>query len=112
MSQAQQGFWSRVWKALKPYMSKATMKKAASFLLTKIGINPSGLYLWFTANAMNKAWKKYGQPFFDRLTYKLDRKKIDDANLAKLKENETNGATSEEKISDELDFLNGNKPKP
>lgn len=111
MSEAQQGFWSKAWKVLKPYMSKATMKKAASFLLTKIGINPAGVYLWLTTTAMVKSWKKYGEPFFNKLTYKLDRKKIDDANLAKLKENETNGATSSEKIEDELDFLNGNKPK-
>lgn len=112
MSEAQQGFWSKLFRFAKTYLTKEAMRKAASFLLLKIGARASGFYLWATTKGLSTAWKKYGEPFFSKLTYKLDRKKIDDANLLKLKENETNGATSDEKIKDELDFLNGNKPKP
>lgn len=111
MSEAQKGFFSTVAKFLKTYLTKSYLKKAAPLLLKSIGIKSTNLYVWITTVGLKKL-VDFAYPYIVKYSYLWDRKKIDKKNLEELKKNETNGASSEEKIKDELDFLNGNKPKP
>ena len=109
MSEAQKGFFSSVVKFAKTYLTKSYIKKAAPHLLKSIGIKSTNFYVWITTVGLKKL-VDWAYPYIVKYSYIWDRKNIDKKNLEELKANETNGATTDEKIKDELDFLNGNKP--
>lgn len=110
MSEAQSGFFSTIAKFAKTYLTKSYLKKIAPLLLKSIGIKTTGFYVWITTVGLKKA-VDFAYPYIVKYSYLWDRKKIDKRNEEELKKNETNGATSDEKVKDELDFVNGNKPK-
>jgi hypothetical protein len=103
-----QGFWSKWAGILKGYLSSETLKKTAPLLLAKIGVKASGFYVWATTVALKKILN-WGYPYVIKLGKIWDRARIDRKNLKELEKNETNGATSDEKVQDELNLLNGNK---
>lgn len=100
--------WSKLVAFLDGFVPSAIKKYAPSLLLW-IGIRANGFYLWITTVALKKAWKEL-EPCLAKLAYLWDRSAIDKKNIKELEKNETNGATSNEKIKDELDFLNGGEP--
>lgn len=87
------------------------IKKYAPQIAMKIFGKAGGLYTWFVSVVLKKTWKEV-KPSVIEIIYKIHRTIVDKKNIKELEKNETNGATSNEKVQDELDFLNGTKPKP
>ncbi len=87
------------------------IKKYAPQLAMKVFGKTGGLYTWVARLGLKKAWKEI-KPYAVEAIYKLHRTIVNKKNIKELEKNETNGATSSEKAEDELNFLNGNKPKP
>lgn len=111
MSEAQKGFWSQIVEFIKPYLTKTYLKQLAPLFLKSIGVKASGFYIWLTTVGLKK-FVNWAYPWIVKFTYLWDRSAINKKNEKKLEENKTNGATSDEKVKDELDFLNGTDTKP
>lgn len=100
--------------ALKELSLKVTTKILGNMATKAIGkyilkvIGSTNAYLFLVTTLLKRFWK-WAYPNLKKVFYLWDRKDIDNENIKKLEENETNGATSDEKVKDELDFLNGNK---
>lgn len=103
-------FWLKFVEHLKISIPLATKKYITPMIIKALGVS-GGFYTWLVNTVLKVGWQK-AKPYTMEFLYKIQRSITDKKNLKKLKENESNGATSNEKIEDELDFLNGNKPKP
>ena len=89
-------------------LGNAATKALGRFLLSLVGMS-GGLYTWFATVQLKKLWK-WLYPILKAAVYTIDQKPIDDANIKELEKNKTDGATLNEKIKDETNFLNGSKP--
>lgn len=78
------------------------------FILKAVGVT-GGFWAWLVGLFVSKELKVIGKEI-EKAAELADAKKIDEDNAKKYKEDLAKGATDEQKISDELDILNGGKP--
>jgi len=101
--------WSKIVKALEPFVPQLIKQFAVKFVMGVIGIT-GGFYAWIVGFVLNKAWTEADKEIESgaRLADQTSTdKEIDKKYQGDIK----NGAPEEELIKDETDILNGGRPK-